>query len=371
LKGTERLAAEASLNAVLAAPDRDARLVRAFFRRSRGFWSGPTRRIAWGLSMAFVISLAANMGLALAINLWNKFFFDALQVRNQDALVWSIVYLVLLSFGGALAAFALLQARMRLQLRWREWLTTSLVGMWLRQNGPERAETPEALDNPEARIADDGRLSIEILVDLAGGVINTLLALCSFSLVLWYVGGAIHVYGVSIPGYLVIVVVLYTAFTSFGMYGLGWPLVARVEDKAQAEGNLRYDLTRARQNAGSHAGLERHRAVFKRSFDTLALLWMELIGRQSKMASFSSSSTVLSAGLPLLLCAPKFLSGDMSLGDVMQASAAFVQVHAALNWPADNAMGLAHWAASARRVAALDLACRDEAGTSCETVTGK
>ncbi len=42
--------------------------------------------------------------------------------------------------------------------------------------------------------------------------------------------------------------------------------------------------------------------------------------------------------------------GDMSLGDVMQASAAFIQVHAALNWPADNAMGLAHWAASARRV---------------------
>ncbi|MDB5650790.1 MAG: hypothetical protein JWL62_2310, partial [Hyphomicrobiales bacterium] len=37
----------------------------------------------------------------------------------------------------------------------------------------------------------------------------------------------------------------------------------------------------------------------------------------------------------------------------MQASAAFWQVHVALNWLADNALSLANWSASARRVAAL------------------
>ncbi len=50
---------------------------------------------------------------------------------------------------------------------------------------------------------------------------------------LWYVGGSISVQGTQIPGYLVIVVVLYTAMTSYGMYALGWPLVSRVEDKAR------------------------------------------------------------------------------------------------------------------------------------------
>ncbi len=338
-----------------------ARLIRYFFGLANGFWSGPQSRQAWGLSAGFVLSLVANMAIALAINLWNKFFFDALQNRDEGALLWSIAYMVMLAIGAALAAIALLQVRMRLQLRWREWLTAALIALWLGGRKPVCPETPEPLDNPEARIAEDGRLSIEILVDLAGGVINTLLALCSFSLVLWYVGGAIVVNGITIPGYLVIVVVIYTGLTSVGMYLLGWPLVARVEDKAQAEGNLRYELTKARQNAGSTSGFGKDRAILSRSFDALALLWMELIGRQSKMACFSSGSSVLSAGIPLLLCAPKFLSGEMSLGDLIQASAAFVQVHAALNWPADNAMGLAHWAASARRVAALDRACRQEA----------
>jgi ABC-type uncharacterized transport system fused permease/ATPase subunit len=45
----------------------------------------------------------------------------------------------------------------------------------------------------------------------------------------------------------------------------------------------------------------------------------------------------------------------MTLGDLMQAATAFMQVHTALNWLADNALSLANWSASARRVAALDM----------------
>ncbi|MCA3652236.1 MAG: hypothetical protein IOC54_10390 [Methylobacterium sp.] len=339
------------------------RLVRHFLSLALRFWTGPTRRVAWMLAIAFVLGLLANMLLALAINVWNKFFFDALQHRDEAGLLRSIFFMLLISIGAALAAVSLLQARMRLQLRWREFLTSALIANWLEGRKDRPPAAPEPPDNPEARIADDGRLSIEILVDLAGGIINTLLALSSFTLVLWYVGGSITVQGTTIPGYLVIVVVLYTSITFYGMFALGWPLVARVEDKARGEGNLRYELTQVRQNNGSGPGLEANREVLQRSFGALALLWIALIGRQTKMTFFSSGTSVFSAALPLLLCAPKFLAGEMTLGDVMQASAAFVQVHTALNWPADNALSLANWAASARRVAALDLAFRPSAQT--------
>lgn len=49
----------------------------------------------------------------------------------------------------------------------------------------------------------------------------------------------------------------------------------------------------------------------------------------------------------------------MTLGDLMHVAAAFLQVYAALNWLAENAMSRANWSASARRVAALDLAYQD------------
>ena len=57
--------------------------------------------------------------------------------------------------------------------------------------------------------------------------------------------------------------------------------------------------------------------------------------------------------IPVILCAPKFLAGNMTLGQVMQATAAFIQVQYAFNWIVDNYPRLAELAASARRVASL------------------
>ncbi|SFB63859.1 ABC transporter [Rhizobium sp. NFR07] len=57
--------------------------------------------------------------------------------------------------------------------------------------------------------------------------------------------------------------------------------------------------------------------------------------------------------VPVLLCAPKFLDGSMSLGQVMQAASAFTIVQGAFGWLVDNYPRLADWNACARRVASL------------------
>jgi vitamin B12/bleomycin/antimicrobial peptide transport system ATP-binding/permease protein len=57
--------------------------------------------------------------------------------------------------------------------------------------------------------------------------------------------------------------------------------------------------------------------------------------------------------LPVILCAPKFLDGSMTLGEVMQAASAFTIVQGAFNWLVDNYPRLADWTASARRVSSL------------------
>jgi putative ATP-binding cassette transporter len=53
------------------------------------------------------------------------------------------------------------------------------------------------------------------------------------------------------------------------------------------------------------------------------------------------------------LCAPKFLDGSMSLGQVMQAASAFTIVQSAFGWLVDNYPRLADWNACARRIASL------------------
>lgn len=334
-------------------------MITRFIRLSFGFWNGATRGPAWFYSLGFLACLIANMLMALAVNRWSKQFFDALQNRDMDVIVWGIEQLALLAIGTGMVAIATIQCRMRLQLAWRLWLTRNLVARWI-ENGTRREYAIEhPVDNPEARIAEDGRLAIELFVDLTGGIINIVLLSASFIVVLWQVGGSYRMFGIVVPGYLVLAVVLYTCITSLGMWILARPLVASVEDKAAAEGNFRYALSRARDEIEEPLTLD---AVAKVGLDfssyllRLAGKWMRVIHGQTRMTYLSSANNLLAPAIPLILGAPKYLAGDLTLGDLMQAAAAFVQVQVSLNWLADNALSLANWSASARRVAALDLA---------------
>jgi putative ATP-binding cassette transporter len=72
--------------------------------------------------------------------------------------------------------------------------------------------------------------------------------------------------------------------------------------------------------------------------------------------AISHGNFTIASVIPVILCAPKYLSGTMTLGEVMQAAAAFVQVQYALNWIVDNYPKIAEWTASARRVSNLTLA---------------
>ena len=67
----------------------------------------------------------------------------------------------------------------------------------------------------------------------------------------------------------------------------------------------------------------------------------------------SHGNYIIASVIPIILCAPKYLAGEMTLGTVMQAAAAFIQVQYAFNWIVDNYPRLAEWAASARRASNL------------------
>jgi putative ATP-binding cassette transporter len=67
----------------------------------------------------------------------------------------------------------------------------------------------------------------------------------------------------------------------------------------------------------------------------------------------SQKSNLVAPVVPLLLCAPKFLDGSMTLGQVMQAASAFTIVQSAFGWLVDNYPRLADWNACAHRIASL------------------
>jgi putative ATP-binding cassette transporter len=83
---------------------------------------------------------------------------------------------------------------------------------------------------------------------------------------------------------------------------------------------------------------------------------MSVISGQTKVVFLTHANNLLAPVVLLLLGTLKYLSGDMTLGDLMQAAAAFLHMQLSLNWLADNALSIANWSASAGRVGALDIA---------------
>jgi putative ATP-binding cassette transporter len=249
---------------------------------------------------------------------------------------------------------------MRLQLSWRLWMMSKLVRHWVASALSRDILMVSLIDNPEARIAEDGRIAIELLVEMGGGIIYTLLISSSFIVVLWDIGGYVTIFGLPVYGYLVYSVLIYTCLTSISMLLLCLPLVKNVEEKAAAEGDFRYFLTKNIDNLTFEVSAQtEHERVLDGFFELLLIKWLKVIRGQTKIISFATTNNLVAPIIPVVLCAPKYLSGEMSLGDIMQTAAAFLQVQTSLNWLADNAFSLANWSASAKRVAALDvILCR-------------
>ena len=337
--------------------DRSLGRARRFLLLTTGFWTGPTRSRAWALTILVVVFLFWNLLSALAVNFWTKYFFDALERKDTAHVVLGIGLIMAIALASAAGSVGLLHARMRLQVRWRQWLFRALIGRWLTDRHFYQLTIVQTVaENPEARIAEDARLAIELMVDFSLGLLNAVLAAASFIGILWVVGGSLSVFGIELPGYMVIACVVYSAITTASMYMLARPLVRRVEQKAAAEARLRYELTRVKDNADGIAlvgGDDDERLRLDATFSELVERWFGVITWQGRMMWVNGGNLVLAPVVPLLLGAPKYLSGDMTLGSLIQAATAFAQVQLALNWLADNAVRVADWLAASHRVAQL------------------
>ncbi len=330
---------------------------RRFLRLARGFWTGTTRSQAWLLTAMLAVCLCLNLAAAIAVNRWYKSFFDALEQKDASAIVVGLGVILALVVFSAAASVAQLQTRTRLQVRWRQWLAGALITRWLTHRHFYQLTIVQTdADNPEARIAEDGRTAIDLLVDFSLGVINAVLAAVSFISILWIVGGSLNVGGITIPGYMVFACIAYSAVSTFGMFLLGRQLVRRVEERTAGEAQLRYELTRVKENAeiiALMAGDNDEHARLDATFIDLVQRQLRALAWQGRMMWLSGGNYVLAPVVPLLLGAPKYLAGEMSLGSLMQAAAAFAQVQVALNWLADNAVRLADWFAASHRVTQL------------------
>jgi len=345
-------------------PDTASILLSRFWRSASGFWRGPTARGSWLLTALLVGTVLGQLAIQYRLNYWSRDFFDAFGRRDGPALRAQALFFLPLAGASVVMAIVSVWARMTTQRRWRAWLTRHLIDRWLANDLFRRLQFTLGEDrNPEYRIAEDARVATDAPVTLTFGFLSAVLSAGIFIGILWNVGGDLTVgifgYALTVPKYLVIAVTVYSVLLTLAMTLIGRRLVLVIAGKNAAEAQFRSIGSNLRESGKltpiPRGETEQHRTL-SAALDDVIDRWRSLCFQLMRTTLVSQGNLLLAPVIAWVLCAPKYLVGTMSLGEVAQATAAFVTVQAALNWLVDNYPGLADCLSSINRVASLLLA---------------
>ncbi|MFO1111791.1 MAG: SbmA/BacA-like family transporter [Bradyrhizobium sp.] len=345
-----------------------------FWVSAAGFWRGFPALRAWSLVALLVGTVVAQLYVQFRLNYWNRDFFDALERRDSTQLRLAALLLIPLLGSSILLSVSSVWGRMTLQRCWRDWLTRHVIDYWAEDRRYARlVQAPGEHQIPEYRIAEDVRIATDAPVDLALGLISSLLTAVVFVQVLWQVGGDLSFTALGrhfwVPGYLVISVAVYSGIVTSAMLLVGARLSRVIKQKDQREAEL---ITAAHllRDIGEGTAHQAQEADVKQGLrDALGRTinqWRHLCWQLMRTTFVSSGNTLLAPIVGLVLCAPKFLAGIITLGELTQAAAAFTLVQGSFNWLVDNFMRLADWKSSAERVGTLLLSLDglDHAGSA-------
>ena len=323
------------------------------------YWRSERKATIRTMSLLLFVLTVAQVGLSVWGNYWNRRLFDALEAHSVHRVLIQAGVFALIFASAIVVTAAHLIVKRWLQLDWRTWLTDRLIGSWLEGGRHYRlAFTPGEHDNPDQRIAENIHLATDLAIELLHTLVFSILSLVSYVDILWSVSGTMAVPGTSlnVPGYMVPLAFLYAGVGALLGRLLGRPLVRTTNALQSAEADYRFGLAHVREHAEAVAlmrgePIERRSASHRfseiaRKFDRQSIAYMGL-------TSFETAYGELMPVFPLLIAAPQYILGAMSLGVLMQAAQAFQRLAWALSWPVSNVGVIAECRASAERVLSL------------------
>ena len=326
---------------------------------------------ARGLLLAIVVLNLGLVYMAVLFNDWNKLFYDALQDKKADVF-WTqlgrFTYLAVAFIIIAVYKFYLTQL---LEMRWRAWMTAHYLQRWLANHAFYKLElarftgpvnSVETIpDNPDQRIQEDINQFTGLTISITMGLLNSGVTLASFIGILWGLSGgfAFSFNGgeYNIPGFMVWMALLYCTVGSVLTHYIGRPQIKLNFEQQRVEADFRHHMVRVREYSESIA-LDRGEAVERAQLDLrfskVLGNYLALIKAQKNLIWFTSFFGQAATVFPFVVAAPRFFSGAIALGELMQISSAFGQVQGALSWFVDSYSSLASWRATTDRLTSFE-----------------
>ena len=332
-------------------------------------------RRVWALSLPYFQSeekwrarllLAACVGLNLGmvylmvlLNDWNRVFYDALQNRDADVFWHQLGVFALLATCFIIVAVYRFYLTQLLQVRWRAWMTRDYLQRWLKGHVFYQLElqSKNGTDNPDQRIQEDVQQFTADTVGLSLGLLDATVTLLSFVGILWALSGgfSFEVRGetYNIPGFMVWMALTYALAGSLIGHFIGRSMASLNFTQQRLEADFRHHLMRVREYSEAIAldrGGRVERLSLQERFKQVLDNFMRLLRVQKRYTWFNSGYGQAAVVFPMLVASPRYFSGAIQLGELMQISSAFGQVQESLSWFISNYSRLAAWQATTLRL---------------------
>lgn len=344
------------------------------WRLSLPYFRSEERWSARGLLALIVAMNLSLVGMNVVLNFWNRAFYNALQTKDWRAFIdllftWRSgveggVLGVMPGFCGIAAVYIVVAVystylNQWLQIRWRRWMTEKFLDRWLAERAYYRISlTPDTAnaagtDNPDQRISEDLRSFVANTLGLGLDLLSNIVTLFSFIAILWGLSGDFAVLGYAIPGYMVWVALVYAGFGTWATHLVGRPLILLNFNQQRVEADFRFALARLRENmegvALQQGEAEEHKGLSFR-FEALAANWWAIMRRTKLLNALVAGYGQVASVFPVVVAAPRYFSGALSLGGLTQTAGAFGQVQGAMSWFVTSYSSLAAWRATVDRL---------------------
>lgn len=309
---------------------------RQFVRLSLGYFYF-RRSIAPLLLLALIVFMALfSVRMNVLFSFWYNGFYSAMQELDAKMFWFMLIVFAVLATIHVSRALINFYIQQRFLIHWRIWLTGELVELWLKNQAYYRSEyTSEKVDNPEQRIQQDVDSFASISLSLSIGLLESVVSLFEFTIILWGLSGALSLFGVEIPRAMIFIVYLYVIIATVFAIKIGRPLIRLNFLNERFNASFRYVLIRLREYGESIAffgskDVERV-GLIKRFNDVISNTWA-IVFRSLKFQGFNLGISQIAVVFPFIIQAPRFLSKQITLGDMMQTAQAFGQVQDALSF---------------------------------------
>ena len=329
-----------------------------FWHLLREYWRSEEKWQARGLLAVVVFLTLGGVAIAVLLNQWYNTFYNALQAYDHEQF-WPLIgrFLVLAFIHIALAVYAI-YLRQMLQIKWRTWMTKQYLSRWMNSQVYYKMQIlGDDTDNPDQRIAEDINQFVSLTLQLSLGFLKQAVMLVVFVMILWNLSGELTVpigsYEFTVSGYMVWLSLLYAIVGTWLTHKVGRKLIWLNYDQQRYEADFRFSMMRVRENSESIAfyrGEMPEQSGFSERFAQVVQNYWALMRREKTLTWFTTSYSQLAIIMPLLLAAPRYFSGSIQLGGLMQISSAFGNVQDAMSFFVNSYTSLAQWTAVVKRL---------------------